>query len=127
MAASSNEASDESDNASCPMKITVERSGGFAGMRRSWTVRPAPDEKDRWRPLVEACPWDAVPEAGRDSPDGPPDRYTYSIRAGKHRATLPERELTGPWRDLVDSAKAAAESAPPPESPGGPGPGTPRK
>jgi hypothetical protein len=99
------------------MKITVERSGGIAGMRRSWTVQPAPDDKDRWQPLVEACPWDAVREAGRDLPDGPPDRFTYSIRAGKRRATLPERKLTGPWRDLVDSAMAAAESVRPPANP----------
>ncbi|MCU1549277.1 MAG: hypothetical protein JWO29_2228 [Arthrobacter sp.] len=99
------------------MKITVERSGGFAGRTRSWTVQAAPNEKDRWQPLVEACPWDAVPEAGRDRPDGQPDRFTYSIRAGRRRATLPERDLTGPWRDLVDNAKEAAESTRPPESP----------
>jgi hypothetical protein len=98
------------------MKITIQRSGGMAGMTRSWTVQAAPEEKDRWQPLVEACPWDTVQEAGRDLPDGPPDRFTYSIRAGNRRATLPERELTGPWRDLVDRARVAAESVSP-ESP----------
>lgn len=100
------------------MKITVERSGGIAGMKRIWTVQAvSPDEKDRWQPLVEACPWDAVPEAARDVPEGQPDRFTYSIRAGQRRATLPEQAVTGPWRDLVDFARAAAESMEPPESP----------
>lgn len=104
------------------MKITVERSGGFAGMTRTWTVLPAPpDDMDRWQPLIEACPWDTVPASGRTAPSGQPDRFTYSIRAGVHRAVLPEQALTGPWLDLVEHAKAAAESA---RSPGG-GPGSP--
>ena len=99
------------------MKITVERSGGFAGMTRTWTVQPAPpDDKDCWQPLIEACPWDTVPAPGRAAPPGQPDRFTYSIRAGQRRATLPEQALTGPWRDLVEHAKAAAESA---QAPGG--------
>ena len=38
----------------------------------------------------------------------------YSIRADQRRAVLPERELTGPWRDLVECARAAAEEAAPP-------------
>jgi hypothetical protein len=97
------------------MKITVERSGGFAGMTRTWTVQPAPpDDKDCWQPLIEACPWDTVPAPGRAAPPGRPDRFTYSISAGQRRATLPEQALTGPWRDLVEHAKAAAESAQPP-------------
>ena len=97
------------------MKITVERSGGFAGMKRIWTVQPAPpDDKDCWQPLIEACPWDAVPAPGRAAASGRPDRFTYSIRAGQHQAILPEQALTGPWRDLVEHAKAAAESGPGP-------------
>jgi hypothetical protein len=38
----------------------------------------------------------------------------YSIRADQRRAVLPERELTGPWRDLVECARAAAEESAPP-------------
>lgn len=106
------------------MKITVERSGGVAGMKRTWTVQAvSPDDKDRWQPLVEACPWDTVPAASRSISPGQPDRFTYSIRAGQRRVTLPEQALTGPWRDLVENAKAAAESAQAPESaPGEPPP-----
>jgi hypothetical protein len=35
----------------------------------------------------------------------------YSIKAGQHRATLPEQAVTGPWRVLVDNTRAAAEAA----------------
>ena len=91
------------------MKITVERSGGIAALTRTWTVLAVTSsDKHHWQPLVEACPWDAVPDP-RQVQDGQPDRFMYSIRAGGHRATLPERAVTGPWRVLVDTARAAAE------------------
>jgi hypothetical protein len=37
----------------------------------------------------------------------------YSIRAGQRRATLPETAVTGPWRVLVESTRAAAEESGP--------------
>ena len=43
--------------------------------------------------------------------DGQPDRFMYSIRAGQRRATLPETAVTGPWRVLVESTRAAAEES----------------
>ncbi|MDI3242618.1 hypothetical protein QK292_13865 [Arthrobacter sp. AL08] len=92
------------------MKITVQRSGGIAGIKRTWTVQPAPPEDtDLWQPLIEACPWDTVPAAARGADGGQPDRFLYNIRAGQRRAILPENAVTGPWRDLVETAKAAAE------------------
>jgi hypothetical protein len=94
------------------MKITVERSGGIAALTRTWTVQATTSsDKSRWQPIVEACPWDAVPDS-RQVAEGQPDRFMYSIRAGQHRATLPERAVTGPWRVLVDTARAAAEQTP---------------
>jgi hypothetical protein len=95
------------------MKITVERSGGIAALTRVWTVQAVTtSEKSRWQPLVEACPWDAVDDP-RQAPDGQPDRFMYSIRAGQRRATLPETAVTGPWRVLVDSTRTAAEESRP--------------
>lgn len=98
------------------MKISVERSGGIAALTRVWTVdAQSPTARDQWKPIIEACPWDAVPRtasaAARES-DGSreADRFMYSIRAGQRRAALPERAVTGPWRVLVESAKAAAET-----------------
>jgi hypothetical protein len=87
------------------VKITVQRSGGLAGIERVWSVQAVtPDDRDQWQTLVEACPWDELP-AGATSQ---PDRFVYRIRAGQRHATLPERDLTGPWRALVDCARAAA-------------------
>ena len=96
------------------MKITVQRSGGIAGLKRTWTVQPTPPEDtDHWQPLIEACPWDDV--GGTGGASGQPDRFMYSIRAGQRRAVLPEREVTGPWRELVECARAAAEAAAAPD------------
>ncbi|MEC5178931.1 protealysin inhibitor emfourin [Arthrobacter sp. CG_A4] len=103
------------------MKITVQRSGGIAGMKRTWSVLATPpDDRELWQPLVEACPWEDVPKNARSAATGQPDRFLYSIRAGQRRATLPEQAVTGPWRDLVDQARATAESSP--AAPGGPPP-----
>jgi hypothetical protein len=107
------------------MKITVQRSGGIAGMKRTWSVLATPpDDKELWQPLVEACPWDEAPKSARAA-NGQPDRFLYNIRAGQRRATLPEQAVTGPWRELVDHARAAAESRPADPGmslPGGPPP-----
>ncbi|MBT2566674.1 hypothetical protein J7I84_09230 [Arthrobacter sp. ISL-85] len=98
------------------MKIKVERTGGIAAITRVWTVDAQTDnDLSQWQPLVEACPWDAVPSTPRaaaaafEAPQ--PDRFIYSITAGQRRAALPEHALTGPWRVLVDTARAAAEEA----------------
>ena len=95
------------------MKITVQRSGGIAGMKRTWTVQPTPPEDtDRLAAADRGLPVGRRRHgSGRGASAGQPDRFLYSIRAGQHRATLPEQAVTGPWRDLVETAKAAAESA----------------
>ncbi|MHC6221497.1 protealysin inhibitor emfourin [Arthrobacter sp. MMS24-S77] len=90
------------------MKITVQRSGGVAAITRVWTVDAASTEaKQRWMPIVEACPWDQVPSRAQSAGQmaGQADRFMYSIRAGQHRATLPETAVTGPWHTLVEHAK----------------------
>ncbi|MCA4132198.1 hypothetical protein [Arthrobacter sp. M4] len=106
------------------MKITVQRSGGVAAVNRVWTVQAVTQAaKERWLPIVDACPWDEVSNkatstrrVGADSvrTNGAPrsmpaDRFVYSIRAGQRRATLPEQDVTGPWRVLVESAKTEGE------------------
>lgn len=100
------------------MKISVERSGGIAALTRVWTVNAETESaRSHWQPIVEACPWDAVPKtvraAAAEAEGNQPDRFIYSIRAGQRRAALPEQRVTGPWRVLVDSMRAAAsEDAP---------------
>ena len=90
-----------------PFVISVVRSGGFAGMRREWTVQvTAADEATRWYPIIEACPWD------EDGAVGNPDGFVYAVRAAHHIAVVPENRLDGPWRQLVDEVQRhAPESA----------------
>lgn len=86
-----------------PFVITVVRSGGFAGLRREWSVEvAAPDEAERWRPIVEACPWDD--DAGDTMPDG----FVYDFRVADHQAHIAEHELDGPWRQLADAVRRSA-------------------
>ncbi|MCU1406626.1 MAG: hypothetical protein JWQ43_2929 [Glaciihabitans sp.] len=83
------------------MNVSVTRSGGFAGLRRTWVVviDDQPDTES-WRDLLERLPWDNRPRGARE-----PDRYSYEIRYSHHHATLPEQQLTGPWRELVDRVR----------------------
>ncbi|MGR0320017.1 protealysin inhibitor emfourin [Agromyces sp. ZXT2-3] len=87
------------------MEVEVTRSGGLAGLRLTWTVevenQPDPEE---WVLLVERLPWSETPPAPPE-----PDRYVYRIRCEPHEATLAERQVQGPWRDLVDRVRDAAE------------------
>jgi hypothetical protein len=72
-------------------RVTVVRSGGFAGMTRAWQAEVS-DE------LVQACPWGAP--AG---PGGGADRFTYEISVTNGPLmTLSEATLSGPWAGLVE-------------------------
>lgn len=86
-----------------PFVITVVRSGGFAGIRREWSVEVSePQDADYWRPIVEACPWDHPTE------DATPDGFVYDFRVADHQAVVSERELDGPWRQLADEVRRSA-------------------
>jgi hypothetical protein len=98
------------------VNITVVRSGGFAGMRRTWRVDVDTDSSaglDEWRDIVEACPW----SEGIDiDGDGVPDRFVFvitveSLPAASHdselQATLPEGRVVGPWKHLVERVQSA--------------------
>jgi hypothetical protein len=86
-----------------PFVISIVRSGGFAGLRREWTVEvSAPEEAEHWRPIIEACPWDDPGE------DPQPDRFVYDLRASRHAARVREQDLSGPWQLLVEEVQRAA-------------------
>ena len=94
--------------------ISVSRTGGIAGLSRTWTVTVSDDDaaEPGWRSLVDACPWDEWdPSAQVASSAEPsqPDRYVYRIIANSHRAEVAEQAVTGPWRTLVDHVKEAAD------------------
>lgn len=103
------------------LRITVSRSGGVAGIAPRWSVEASEEsDVDSWWSLVESCPWNA-PEEG-DDPNGAAwasgaDRFVYTIRVlvdapdapeEEHSARLPEQQVQGPWRDLVDRVKQAS-------------------
>ena len=88
------------------MNVSVTRSGGMAGLKRTWAVATdeQPDRAD-WEELLGRLPWD---ERATSAPQ--PDRYVYEIRWSRRTVILPEQLLTGPWRELVDRVK---QSEPP--------------
>ncbi|TBN56428.1 hypothetical protein EYE40_02885 [Glaciihabitans arcticus] len=88
------------------MKITVRRSGGFAGLTREWTVFVDSSSADssEWMPLLSRLPWDDRPRL-----EPTPDRYVWIVRVSRRRITLPESRLEGPWRELVERVQARAD------------------
>ena len=94
------------------MKILVWRSGGLLGRRVEWDVvvdeQPDPEQ---WYLLIAELPWDERPAV-----IATPDRYTYRIRCDPHEVVIPEQQLTGPWRELVDRVRDADTQARPRES-----------
>lgn len=111
------------------LSVSVERSGGFAGIVRRWVVTVVPPDTDRWYALIDACPWPqpAEPEPWPTAPTAPgADRFCWTVSATAARerreASLSEQELDGPWRALVDAVReagstGAAGSASAPASP----------
>lgn len=86
-----------------PFVITVVRSGGFAGLRREWSVEVSvPQDAEHWRPIVEACPWDDA------DGDTVPDGFVYDFRVADHQAVVAEHQLEGPWRHLADEVRRLA-------------------
>ena len=96
--------------------VAVVRSGGMAGIRRRWEVEPASDETPRWVALIERCPWDDPSETNSGA-----DRYMWSVHVRTDREErereLPDSQLHGAWRELVDAVRDAA-TADDPASPG---------
>lgn len=88
------------------MKITVKRTGGFAGLTTSWSivVDDQPDS-DRVKSLVESLP---RVHARRNAASA--DRFVYLITFARRRVTLPEPQLTGPWLELVEMVRDRSSS-----------------
>ncbi|WP_106816061.1 protealysin inhibitor emfourin [Microbacterium timonense] len=103
-------------------EVEVARTGGIAGMTRRWSARLSDDEAQEWVPLLDRCPWErARPRAADDSAgDAPgpsareggpmPDGFVWWIRASwsgrdPREAELPDPELVGAWRELVDAVR----------------------
>jgi len=97
------------------MKVTVERSGGVAGVRRSFTVDAAslaPDRAGELHRLVAAAdlatfPENPTPLAGR------PDRFVYRLtvedESGARAVTLSEDSAPDEIQRLLDWVQDTAE------------------
>jgi len=96
------------------MIVTVQRTGGFAGLTRSWQVDvEAEPDTDSWLVLIDGLPWSSTPSTA----DGAqPDRFVWVIVVEAQpvrEATLPEQQLTGPWRELVDRVRTVGSAVAP--------------
>jgi len=97
------------------MRITLERSGGVANVRRAVTVDAAalaPERAEELRRLVAAAdlamfPENPTPLAGR------PDRFVYRLtvedKAGSRAVTVSEDAASDGMQRLLDWVQATAE------------------
>ncbi|GAA2457608.1 protealysin inhibitor emfourin [Agromyces soli] len=86
------------------MDVIVQRSGGLAGLRLTWQVEvDAQPDRDDWVLLLDELPWHEVPAAPPE-----PDRYVYRISCPPNEVELAERQLTGPWQQLVERVRRTA-------------------
>ncbi|REE99314.1 protealysin inhibitor emfourin [Thermomonospora umbrina] len=76
------------------MRVTVVRSGGFAGIERHGEADTASDPV--LRALVARVDLSRVPPPGRI-----PDQFVYEVGIDGAVATVGESRLTGPLRELV--------------------------
>jgi len=105
------------------LEVDVARTGGFAGITRRWKAQPPEDEASDWISLIDRCPWDHPRSSdGADGGAAMPDGFVWWIRASigadPREAEVPDGELTGAWRELVDAVrewnKAVGRSSPGP-------------
>ncbi|MEA5455896.1 protealysin inhibitor emfourin [Sinomonas sp. JGH33] len=90
------------------MKVSVTRSGGFAGIPRRAAVefamrgeRSASD--DAWAALYRAA---RIQSGSLADDDGAAhrmrDAFQWTVRLGRQRVDVPDRTLTGPLRELAE-------------------------
>lgn len=95
--------------------VTVTRTGGFAGLRRSWHAQPESDDAPHWIALIDGCPWDDADPTRPIDPHGA-DRFLWHVdaRCGEaaREAALADPEVQGPWRDLIDAVRSAQSEEP---------------
>lgn len=95
--------------------VTVTRTGGIAGLRRTWRAQPGTAESSHWIALIDGCPWDAADPARAIPPTGA-DRFVWHVDArcgdAAREAALADPEVQGPWRELIDAVREAGSPVP---------------
>lgn len=104
-----NSAPDPIDPPLQSVAVTVTRTGGIAGLRRTWTAE-AGEDATPWIALIERCPWNAADHSDRRAPSGA-DRFVWRVTAqcgdSAREAELVDSDVLGPWRELIDAVRAA--------------------
>ena len=97
------------------MRVKLERSGGFANIRRTTAVDAtalAPERAEELRRLVAAADLASFPERPAP-PAGRPDRFVYRLtvedEAGSRAVTVSEDAASAEMRRLLDWLQATAE------------------
>jgi hypothetical protein len=93
--------------------VTVTRSGGIAGIHRTWRAQAEEDAASPWIARINECPWDAVE---RSHPAQGADRFVWDVnaRCGEEarRAELADSDVQGPWRELIDAVREEGTPVP---------------
>lgn len=85
------------------MTVTIRRTGGFAGLKREWSVIIDPDEP-AWHELLERLPW-----RERSATAQGVDRYTYVVTCARRTTEIPEHDFTGAWQELFDRVRSGCD------------------
>jgi len=92
------------------MLVIVSRTGGFAGLTTTWRVDvDAEPDTESWLALLDALPWADAPH---DRPPQP-DRFVWLVRVEarpRREVRLPDQQVTGPWRTLVDRVTSVGDA-----------------
>lgn len=88
------------------MRLTISRTGGFAGLSRRWSTSVDPADPP-WHELLHRLPWDDV---GREAPGV--DRFVYVVtfeprpeEVPQRRCEIPEHRFTGAWQELLERVR----------------------
>src|SRR5690606_12241058 len=93
-----------------PVRVTVTRTGGIAGLRRQWSAEPPDHDVPHWVELIGDCPWETAAEPS--APRGA-DMFVWRILARcpvdgqpvQRNAQLQDPEVEGPWQRLIDAVR----------------------
>ncbi len=94
------------------MQVTIERSGGFAGIRAVWKVDSAmlaDSDAQALRQLADACLAEKSDEAGAAMPDAFCHRISVESKLGKSCVNLQAEPLPEAAGALVEWVKSRAQ------------------
>ncbi|WP_426324335.1 hypothetical protein [Microbacterium sp. E-13] len=112
------------------IEVEVARTGGIAGITRRWSAQPPEAEASEWISLIDSCPWDEATASSSDDGAGDdgsrqslvaanpvPDGFMWWIRAtwsgaDPREARLPDDDVVGAWRRLIDAVRDRSRAGP---------------